>query len=525
MARLTPRDIQEKEFGSGFRGYKEEEVDEFLDRITSSYEEVFKENIDLKEEVERLVEENKKYELIGERMQAALVAAQETADDVRKNATKEAENILREAEIKAHKMVQESRDQHRELQKSLAIVKQVEEEYRFKLKSTLQSYLKLLDEVAIGENKDVKQWILPEDMAALGERRREMEERESPAKAIKASPVAPPAVKKEETPAAAEALAGKSASAEASVSAEAPADKQTAGKSAPPEAPVSAEAATGKPAGKPGDTAPVPKLKAEEAVKAEEAKPTEAKAETPLVKKEEAPAAAEALAGKSAAAETPVSAEAAADKPAGKQKAEEAEKKPEAPKEAIIEDSKAKAAKLLDEIAAQAAEEKKAEAVKEAQKEIAEKAEEKKAETTQPPAKVEEKKPAAPEPPAAAEAAAGKPAESKVEAKAEEAKVPFDQEAGQASAVSAEWDKLQEAVDEAVKATEKPTKAEKEDKASESTMPGEMVESKPTKAAEPEAVKEEESEAKPKVEKEAKTGKSALEDIEIVEDESFWKDI
>ena len=438
MARLTPRDIQEKEFGSGFRGYKEEEVDEFLDRITSSYEEVFKENIDLKEEVERLVEENKKYELIGERMQAALVAAQETADDVRKNATKEAENILREAEIKAHKMVQESRDQHRELQKSLAIVKQIEEEFRFKLKSTLQSYLKLLDEVAVGDSKDVKKWILPEDMAALGERRREMEEQESPAKAIKASPAEPLAAKAEEAPAA-------------------------------------AEATTDKPAGKPEDTAPVPKLKAGAPEEAK-TKPEEAKVEAPPAKKEEA-------------AHT-----------------KEAEAKPEAVvKEAIIEDSKAKAAALLDEIAAQAAEDKKAEEAKEAQKEIAQKAEDKKADTIQAPAKVEEKK---------------------AEAKADEAKVPFDQEAGQASAVSAEWDKLQEAVDEAVKATEKPTKAEKEVKASESTMPGEMMEPKPAKAAEPETAKPAESEAKAKVEnKEAKTGKSALEDIEIVEDESFWKDI
>lgn len=181
MARLTPRDIQEKEFSSGFRGYKEEAVDEFLDRVTASYEETFKENIDLKEEVDRLVEENKKYELIGERMQAALVAAQETADDVRKNATKEAENILREAEIKAHKLVQASRDQHRELQKSLAVVKQIEEEFRFKLKSTLQSYLKLLDEVGLGDKKEIQKWILPEDMTVLDERRREMEGREAPA--------------------------------------------------------------------------------------------------------------------------------------------------------------------------------------------------------------------------------------------------------------------------------------------------------------------------------------------------------
>lgn len=161
--RLTPRDIQEKEFSSGFRGYKEEEVDAFLDEVTEAYEAVFKENLDLREEVEKLREECKKYEAIGERMQGALVAAQETADDVRKNAQKEAENIVREAELKAQKLVQESKDKHLDLKKQLASLKQVEEEFRFKLKSMLQSYLKLLEELPFGERKEVKELLVTEE--------------------------------------------------------------------------------------------------------------------------------------------------------------------------------------------------------------------------------------------------------------------------------------------------------------------------------------------------------------------------
>lgn len=161
--RLTPRDIQEKEFSSVFRGYKEEEVDAFLDEVTEAYEAVFKENLDLREEVEKLREECKKYEAIGERMQGALVAAQETADDVRKNAQKEAENIVREAELKAQKMIQETKDRHLDLQKQLASLKQVEEEFRFKLKSILQSYLKLLEELPFGERKEVKELLASEE--------------------------------------------------------------------------------------------------------------------------------------------------------------------------------------------------------------------------------------------------------------------------------------------------------------------------------------------------------------------------
>lgn len=167
--RVTPRDIQEKEFSVAFRGYKEEEVDRFLDDVTEAYETLFKENMDVKEEVERLREECKKYETLGERMQAALLAAQETAEEVKRSAQREADSILREAEIKSQKLLQTSRDQQRELKRTLATLKQVEEEFRFKLKSMLQSYSKLLDELApMAERKEIKSLLLPEEEEEIG---------------------------------------------------------------------------------------------------------------------------------------------------------------------------------------------------------------------------------------------------------------------------------------------------------------------------------------------------------------------
>ena len=39
---LTPLDIHNKEFKRGFRGYNEEEVDEFLDRVIKDYEQLYR---------------------------------------------------------------------------------------------------------------------------------------------------------------------------------------------------------------------------------------------------------------------------------------------------------------------------------------------------------------------------------------------------------------------------------------------------------------------------------------------------
>ena len=42
---LTPADIHNKEFSRGFRGYNEEEVDDFLDEIVYEFEELIKKNL------------------------------------------------------------------------------------------------------------------------------------------------------------------------------------------------------------------------------------------------------------------------------------------------------------------------------------------------------------------------------------------------------------------------------------------------------------------------------------------------
>lgn len=51
---LTPLDIHNKEFRRSFRGYNEDEIDDFLDQVVNDYEKLFRENDNLKEQVERL---------------------------------------------------------------------------------------------------------------------------------------------------------------------------------------------------------------------------------------------------------------------------------------------------------------------------------------------------------------------------------------------------------------------------------------------------------------------------------------
>ena len=71
--KLTPMDINNKEFKKGIRGYSVEEVDEFLDEVVENYEEVYKENSRLKESLSRVNEKLEHYEKLEVTIQNTLI--------------------------------------------------------------------------------------------------------------------------------------------------------------------------------------------------------------------------------------------------------------------------------------------------------------------------------------------------------------------------------------------------------------------------------------------------------------------
>ena len=101
---LTPVDIHNKEFSRSFRGYDEDEVDQFLDLIVEDFERLYKENLELKERVSLLKEQADYYKSMEATLRDTLVTAQKTAEEVEASAHKNAELIIKEAEQEAQKL-------------------------------------------------------------------------------------------------------------------------------------------------------------------------------------------------------------------------------------------------------------------------------------------------------------------------------------------------------------------------------------------------------------------------------------
>lgn len=105
---LTPMDIHNKEFKRGFRGYSEEDVDAFMNNIAGDYEKVYREYCELKERCDSLQDKLTQYEKMEATMNSTLMLAQQTAENVKVSARKEADLILQEAESKKKQMLDET---------------------------------------------------------------------------------------------------------------------------------------------------------------------------------------------------------------------------------------------------------------------------------------------------------------------------------------------------------------------------------------------------------------------------------
>lgn len=165
---LTPVDINNKEFEKGFRGYKQDDVDDFLDQVVNDYEMLYRDNNRLKKEIELNNKQLDQYHQLEKNLQDTLLVAQRTADEVvntantrgeeiRQAAKQAAENLKRESELQAERLRNQTEQEcKRKIERAAAQVRAAVEEYdrivrerrQFvaKMRNLMQTELGLLEE-------------------------------------------------------------------------------------------------------------------------------------------------------------------------------------------------------------------------------------------------------------------------------------------------------------------------------------------------------------------------------------------
>ncbi|MFC4103897.1 DivIVA domain-containing protein [Paenibacillus xanthanilyticus] len=143
---LTPLDIHNKEFSRSFRGYDEDEVNEFLDLVIKDYESLIRENKELQNQALALQEKLNHFSNIEETLSKTIIVAQEAADEVKNNAKKEAQLIVKEAEKNADRIINESLSKSRKVSLEVDELKKQASIYRARFRTLVEAQLDLLSQ-------------------------------------------------------------------------------------------------------------------------------------------------------------------------------------------------------------------------------------------------------------------------------------------------------------------------------------------------------------------------------------------
>lgn len=145
--KLTPMDINNKEFKRGLRGYNPEEVDEFLDEVIENYEQLYKDNSKLKEKVTLANEQIEHYKKIESTIQNTLLLAQNAADQAKTSAEKEADMVIKNANETAQRILDKAHNDVLELNDEYEKMKQEFIKFRAKFRNFMNTQLQTFDDL------------------------------------------------------------------------------------------------------------------------------------------------------------------------------------------------------------------------------------------------------------------------------------------------------------------------------------------------------------------------------------------
>lgn len=113
---LTPVEIRHVALRRAWRGYRRAGVDQLLEEIADSFEEVWRERADLSDRMEELEAEAAKHRELEALLRSTLVSAERASQDMKEQARRESDLIVQEAHAEARRITREAAAERRRLE-------------------------------------------------------------------------------------------------------------------------------------------------------------------------------------------------------------------------------------------------------------------------------------------------------------------------------------------------------------------------------------------------------------------------
>lgn len=145
---LTIDEIKNVSFRkASFNGYRPEDVDAFIDEVIVSFEQLKKEKADLVRKMDVLATRVEQYRADEETVRNALLASQKVADASIREAKEKSARILREAEVKAQKLLIETNGVTAKEKDNYLQLKTDAVQLREELKALYEKHLKTIEDL------------------------------------------------------------------------------------------------------------------------------------------------------------------------------------------------------------------------------------------------------------------------------------------------------------------------------------------------------------------------------------------
>jgi DivIVA domain-containing protein len=138
---LTPLDARRYEFGKAIRGYDPERVNQFRDQVAEELERLARVNQDLDAKARGFHEQLRAFRERDKAINEALVSAQQLRTEIREQAEKEGQLIIREARAEAERLLDEARSEVRRIEDQLVSLDRARRAYLAQLRVLIERQL------------------------------------------------------------------------------------------------------------------------------------------------------------------------------------------------------------------------------------------------------------------------------------------------------------------------------------------------------------------------------------------------
>jgi cell division initiation protein len=143
---IPPTGIKDRQLKTRFRGYSKPEVDQLLQELTGSYEELWRERKELRGRLDQLEKEIGPLREAAGRLTETLAAADKAAAELRKEAEHDADALLAQAREKARASQIALKGQQTKLKNEVERLRKLEKEQRDELRTFLTGALELIED-------------------------------------------------------------------------------------------------------------------------------------------------------------------------------------------------------------------------------------------------------------------------------------------------------------------------------------------------------------------------------------------